>query len=143
MKNFPFQASGRSATKRISLPMVPATRQCATWTGDVLSRVAVTATASVIFTSVRCCFCTAAQLAAARWACAVLAMVASSAEEQASLWIMVEATVRGWERVACERPRGEIVNVSVERSANQTLLVDVRSHQLRAPTEWPRGRAIS
>src|SRR6478672_10104427 len=99
MKNFPFQASGRSATKRISLPMVPVTRQCATCTGVVLSRVAVTATASVIFTSVRFCFRTAAQLAAAvGWACAVLAIVASRAAEQASLWIIGEATVRGWER---------------------------------------------
>jgi len=97
----------RSATKRISLPMMPATRQCATCTGVVVSRVAATATASVIFTSVRCCVCTAAQLAAAvRWACAVLAMVASSAAEWASLWIMVEATVRRWERVACARAGG-------------------------------------
>jgi len=61
--------------------------------------VAATATASVIFTSLRCCFCMAAQLAAAvRWACAVLAIVASRAAEQASRWIIVEATGRGWQR---------------------------------------------
>jgi len=53
----------------------------------------------------------------------------------------VEATVRGWERVACARARGEIANASVERFGSQTFLVDVRSHQLRAPTEWARGRA--
>ena len=38
---------------------------------------------------------------------------------------------------------GEIANASVERFGSQTFLVDVRSHQLRAPTEWPRGGAIS
>ena len=36
---------------------------------------------------------------------------------------------------------GEIANASVERSANQTFLVGVRGRQLRAPTEWARGRA--
>jgi len=48
---------------------------------------------------VRCCSRTAAQLAAALgWAWAVLVIEASRAAEQASLWIIVEARVRGWER---------------------------------------------
>ena len=95
--------------------MVPATRQCATCTGVVVSRVAATATASVIFTSVRYCFRTAAQLAAAvRWACAVLAMVAEQSGGAGKIsGSLSRPRCAGGESVACAGARGRSSNASV------------------------------